>query len=168
MLKDGRYQPQKIQSSHLNSPSKSSSSMASSKNANYKQLIKYVAVLFTYIYTEGDFQHKKTSNENIRRRGPYIYFSIVYFCCCCCCCCSIVLSAFYMRIAKRIQHYIALWMNKKIKAKFVCSSKSMYRAETKRWSICGERTSVSHLMWDSLGLTWIHRHISGKSNVFYS
>ena len=34
--------------SPFNSPSKSSSSMASSKNANYKQLIKYVAVLFTY------------------------------------------------------------------------------------------------------------------------
>ena len=31
-----------------------------------------------------------------------------------------------------MQHYIGLWMNKKIKVKFVYSSKSMYGAETKR------------------------------------
>ena len=58
--------------SPFNSPSKSSSSMASSKNANYEQLIKYVAVLFTYTL-KGISKTKKTSNENIRRRGPYIF-----------------------------------------------------------------------------------------------
>ena len=60
--------------SPFNSPSKSSSAMASSKNANYKQLIKYVAVLFTYTL-EGisKTKKKKTSNDNIRRRGPYIF-----------------------------------------------------------------------------------------------
>lgn len=139
--------------------------MTSSKNTNYKQFIKYVAVLFTYTL-KGISKTKKHLMRISGGEDP-TFFSIVYFSCCCC---LIVLSAYQMRIAKRIQHYISLWMKKKkkIKAKFVFSNKSMYGAETKRWSICGERTSVSHLMWDSLGLTWIQRHISGKSKFFYS
>lgn len=150
--------------SPFNSPSKSSSAMASSKNANYKQLIQYVAVLLTYTL-KGISKTKRHLLRIFGREDP-TFFSIVYFCCWCCCC-LIVLSAFYMRIAKHIQHYIGLWMNRKTKAKFECSSKSMYGAETKRWSICGERTSVSHLLWDSLGLTWIQRHISGKRKFFF-
>ena len=59
--------------SPFNSPSKSSSAMASSKNANYKQLIKYVAVLFTYTLKGISKTKKKTSNDNIRRRGPYVF-----------------------------------------------------------------------------------------------
>ena len=102
--------------SPFNSPSKSSSAMASSKNANYKQLIKYVAVLFTYT-PKGISKTKKHLLRIFGGEDP-TFFSIVYFCCCCCCC-LIVLSAFYMRIAKHIQHHIGLWMNKKIKAKFV-------------------------------------------------
>ena len=58
--------------SPVNSPSKSSSTMASSKNANYKQLIKYVAVFFTYTL-KGISETNKTSNDNIRSRGPYIF-----------------------------------------------------------------------------------------------
>ena len=58
--------------SPFNSPSKSSSAMASSKNANYKQLIKYVAVFFTYRLKRIS-KTNKTSNDNIRSRGPYIF-----------------------------------------------------------------------------------------------
>ena len=58
----------------VNSPSKSSSTMASSKNANYKQLIKYVAVFFTNTL-KGISKTNKTSNDNIRSRGPYIFLS---------------------------------------------------------------------------------------------
>ena len=80
--------------SPFNSPSKSTSAMASSKNANYKQLIKYVAVLFTYTL-EGISKTKKKHLMTIFGGEDPTFFSIVYFCCCCCCCCClIVLSAF--------------------------------------------------------------------------
>ena len=58
--------------SPFNSPSKASSAMASSKNANYKQLI--MSQSFLHIHWRAfPRQKKKTSNDNIRRRAPYIF-----------------------------------------------------------------------------------------------
>ena len=115
--------------SPFNSPSKSSSSMASSKNANYKQLIKYVAVLFTC--TLKGISKKKTSNENIRRRWPSIFLH---------CLLLLLFNCSVCFLNANWKAFSALYRSlDKIKAKFVCSSKSMYGAETKRWSICGKK-----------------------------